>query len=371
MKKGIFIVFIICYCMFGNAYTAHASEVKVTTWKGVQYHYRTTNKSSNSVEIVRIKNAPAKLIIPSRLDGHRVYGTTVTEDDTEPFISYADAKRPTVQIKVGNKNHTLPVLKSIVINEGVRRIGEETFWGVQSEKITIPKSVKEIGYYGFCNNVCVKKINFRNPQINIGKNAFQNCSRLSEIMWSQKQFRGKIESDAFSNCGLKELKLPYMKDMGRQIKLHSFAGNENLRRISFDKRMKNIEIGNEWFTDCKKAMIVVGKNVKTFASKVNTHVKTVQLLGVNTKLKGFTKIVKEVSGPNKGTYVKTDNPVIKKFRYYIQYKKFIVPKKARALRVLKKAYYGVEKINAEDLYDSEENSYYGTNKLKKVVVKKR
>lgn len=54
----------------------------------------------------------------------------------------------------------------------------------------------------------------------------------------------------------------------------------------------------------------------------------------------------------------------------MQYKKFIVPKKAKAFRVLNKAYYGVEKINAEELYDSEENYYYGTNKLKKVVVKK-
>lgn len=29
-------------------------------------------------------------------------------------------------------------------------------------------------------------------------------SRLSEIIWPQKQFRGIIESDAFSYCGLKK-----------------------------------------------------------------------------------------------------------------------------------------------------------------------
>ena len=83
-------------------------------------------------------------------------------------------------------------------------------------------------------------------------------------------------------------------------------------------RYKKISIGRDWFTDCPRAQIIVGKQVKAFSSKVNANAGSVRLLGNQTKLTGFKK-------PKGKNY------------YYIQFKKFIVPEKSKALPILRKA----------------------------------
>ena len=44
-------------------------------------------------------------------------------------------------------------MKDVVIPDGVRRIGNNWFWGSEVEKVEIPASVEEIGEGAFCNCV--------------------------------------------------------------------------------------------------------------------------------------------------------------------------------------------------------------------------
>ena len=134
----------------------------------------------------------------------------------------------------------------------------------------------------------------------------------------------------------------------KQIGRFAFAENENLKKITFSKKYTKIRIGKDWFTDCSKAQITIRKNVKAFSSEINANAGTVRLLGKKTKLLGFRK-------PGASPY------------YYIQYETFIVPKGAKALKVLKKAKYGKVNDGKEERYSADGNNYFGYD-MKKVKV---
>lgn len=356
----------LCILYTSHCTISHAEEWKTAKQNGVEYTYRFSEKEKGSVEIVKISKAPPDLKIPSKLDGHRVYAMVYPQGHSGPYISFRKGKFPKVKADDGKM---VKVLNSLRIYEGIKYMNITP----PAKRIILPYSMQWIDGDACRGNLALKKISIPNPQIEIGGGAFFGCSNLTKIIWPNAKFKGTIGRDAFSNCGFKTIKLPHMQDMERQIMTHAFAWNKKLEKITFDKKNSRIKIGSEWFTSCKKARITIGKHVKSFSSKVNTYVRTVRLLGKKTKLTGFTKIIKAESGPNKGTYIKTDNPVVKDCKYYIQYKTFIVPRKAKALSILKKAYYGsTAKIHSEDLHASEENEYfYYGNRIRKVKIIKK
>lgn len=351
------------YCSMHPA-VSHAEEWKKTKHDGVEYTYRFSQKEKNSVEIVKISKAPPDLKIPSKLNGHKVYAMVYPQGHTGPYISFRKGKFPKVKAENGKM---VKVLHSLTIYDGMKYMD----FAPLAKQIILPHSMLLVDEDACRGNAALKKLFIQNPQMKIGYGAFSGCSNLTEIVWPYGKFKGIVGQDAFSNCGFKTLRLPYMQDMKRQIMLHAFAWNKKLKEITFDKHTFRVKVGSEWFTGCKKARIIVGKKVKSFSSKVNTYVKTVQLLGKKTKLTGFTKIIKAESGPYKGTYIKTDNPVVPNCKYYIQYKKFIVPKNSKALPILKKAYYGsTANVDSEELHASEENEYFHFgNPIKKVSIK--
>lgn len=355
-------------CIFCTLHptVSHAEEWKKAKKDGVEYSYRFSKKEPNSVEIVKISKAPPDLKIPSKLDGHRVYAMVYPQGYTGPYITFRKGKFPKVKLEDGKR---VKALNSLRIDEGMKSMA----FAPRAKQIILPHSMLLVDWGACWGDTALKKLIIQNPQMEIGDSAFSECSNLTEIIWPYGIFKGTVGSDAFSYCGFKTLKLPHMQDMMRQIKLHAFSWNKKLKKITFDKQITRVKIGDEWFTGCKKARIIVGKNVKSFSSKVNTYVNTVRLLGKKTKLTGFTKIMKAESGPYKGTYIKIDYPVAPDCKYYIQYKKFIVPKGSKALPILKKAYYGsTANVGSEELHAAEENEYfYFGNPIKKVKVVKK
>ena len=145
-----------------------------------------------------------------------------------------------------------------------------------------------------------------------------------------------------------------VKNMRKQIGYFAFSRNKKLKRVTFSSRYKNISLGEGWFSDCSKVQITVGKQVKTFSSEVQAKSGTVRLLGSQTRLTGFKK-------PKGRSY------------YYIQFKKFIVPKNSKALKILRNAEYGTVSDTWSDRYDSEPNYYFSTSEADmqkvKVVIK--
>ena len=316
----------------GNTYKVpnhhQQKEETITTSKnGVQYIYEFRNRKKTSINIMKIETEIKKLVIPAKLDGCSVY-----------------------QIS-GPNFESAATVKTVIIQNGVKEIGDGAFaYQNQLESVVIPKSVKKIFRDAFLDNVKLKKIKFQNSSIKIGEDAFIGCINLQKISFPQGEFTGKIGKGAFEYCDLRNLELPYMKNMRKQVGQFAFAENKNLKRVTFSSRNRNIYLGAGCFSDCPKAQIIVGKQAKTFSSKVQAKSGTVRLLGSQTRLTGFKK-------PKGRTY------------YYIQFKKFIVPKNSKALKILRNAEYGTVRETWKRGYVDDPYYYFSTSEADMHKVK--
>lgn len=319
-----------------KAKTANASKTMTTTINGTEFSYQFHGNSKQKVDIIKVSNVDETLIFPAKLDGYTVHGIGGNHYDTS--LQWDET---------GKK------VKKVIIKKGIKKIGYEAFEGNRIpdgsniEAVFIPQSVKRIGPSAFSNNAKIEKVAICNQDTKIECYAFSECKNLKKINLPKGEFTGKIEEGAFYGCDLRSLRLPYMKKQ-KQIGRFAFAENENLKKITFSKKYTKIRIGKDWFTDCSKAQITIGKNVKAFSSEINANAGTVRLLGKKTKLLGFRK-------PGASPY------------YYIQYETFIVPKGAKALKVLKKAKYGKVNDGKEERYSADGNNYFGYD-MKKVKV---
>ena len=75
-----------------------------------------------------------------------------------------------------------PKIKSVVIEEGITRIGSGAFIQCSSlTDVSIPNSVTSIGSYAFRECSSLKKINIPNSVTSIGSCAFYFCTSLVEL----------------------------------------------------------------------------------------------------------------------------------------------------------------------------------------------
>ena len=95
--------------------------------------------------------------------------------------------------------------KDVVIPDGVKKIGGESFKGcAKIEKITIPNSVTAIGVYAFQNCSGLKSINISNGVTKIENGAFWWCSELKDIVIPSSVT--EIDGWVFNTCkGLESL----------------------------------------------------------------------------------------------------------------------------------------------------------------------
>ena len=90
-------------------------------------------------------------------------------------------------------------IKSVVIEDGVTRIGAYAFYACASlTEVIIPNSVKSLGTHAFFSCMALTKIVIPNSVTCIGKSAFQDCSSLVEV--NIPDGIETIENSVFSGC---------------------------------------------------------------------------------------------------------------------------------------------------------------------------
>ena len=136
-------------------------------------------------------------------------------------------------------------------------IGTKAFYGVGNlEKIVINEGIKCIGEDAFSNCSSLKEIVLPSSIEVIESDAFKDCDSLERVVLN-KGLR-KIGSFAFGNCySLKEIEIPDSVD---SIEEYAFSNNENLEKIILSKNITNI--GDRCFSDCKIREIELHDNIK-------------------------------------------------------------------------------------------------------------
>lgn len=112
-------------------------------------------------------------------------------------------------------------MKKVVLNEGLKKIGNNSFINCFSlSDINIPSSVEEIGDYAFCGCEELDDVVLSEGLTSIGITAFGGCS-ITKITFPANLI--KINDQSFSSC--KNLKDVYV--LNNHIEIHPYAFDES------------------------------------------------------------------------------------------------------------------------------------------------
>ena len=152
-----------------------------------------------------------------------------------------------------------PKIKSVVIEEGITRIGSGAFMKCSSlTDVSIPNSVKSIGRDAFRECSSLKKINIPNSVTSIGSGAFYCCTSLVEL--NIQDGIVTIADNAFVNCSsLTHIDIP---NTVTNIGENAFNGCSSLTELIIPDSVTSI--GECAFANCDNLEYVkIGKGVTT------------------------------------------------------------------------------------------------------------
>ena len=170
-------------------------------------------------------------------------------------------------------------LKMVVLNEGLRNIGDGMFEGCESlQKMKFPSTLIDVNDDAFCNSGLVKvelndglevihpgafvdckslkSIEFPSTVRRIGENAFYDCSSLKKIVLNEGL--KKVEDCVFKGCiSLESIKFP---STIRYIGAHAFDHLTPVRRSDLKEVVFNdglLRIGERAFNECRSLVCIV------------------------------------------------------------------------------------------------------------------
>ncbi len=123
--------------------------------------------ADGTVTITGYTGTATSVVIPSTIDGYPVVEIGVVGDIYSKLVGVFE-------------NNTS--LKSVVISDGILRIGSDAFYGCSRlTSITIPDSVTVIGSSAFQNCYSLTSVDIGGSVTTIGDNAFRECGRLTSL----------------------------------------------------------------------------------------------------------------------------------------------------------------------------------------------
>ena len=149
---------------------------------------------------------------------------------------------------------------SIILSEGIMRIGDSAFSCADIKDIVIPKSVVSIGGHAFFNCVSLISITIPDGVKNIGDYAFWSCEGLTSIMLPQSL--ESIGNSSFMGCT--KLESIYIPNRINRIEKSTFKGCSSLKEVKLSNSVSAIE--EEAFYDCTNLSSIVMPNVHRIES---------------------------------------------------------------------------------------------------------
>ena len=152
-------------------------------------------------------------------------------------------------------------LKEVLLNEGLQKIGDESFYHCKSlESITLPSTLIEIGSYAFagCSSLgevvlnetlrtigvaafasclSLEHITFTSTVTDIGAAAFCCCSGLETVILNEGL--KKMGKSVFASCALKRITIPHTIT---EISKSTFEDCQGLREVGLHEGIQKIAI---------------------------------------------------------------------------------------------------------------------------------
>lgn len=146
---------------------------------------------------------------------------------------------------------------SLVLKSGVTYLGDNAFYGLRAQKVSIPAGVKAIGEYTF-GNASLRSVSLPSSLKTVGESAFAGCDNLAGLT-----LPSALESlGDYAFCGCSSLSSVTIAINGTQTGTGIFSDCRGLTSVIIGDGVT--EIGNSWFAECEKL-----KNVRMPASVTN------------------------------------------------------------------------------------------------------
>lgn|GEM_PF-6905089 len=185
------------------------------------------------------------------------------DDEEEIFVPAYYKGFPVIEIKSGvfqiGSSRT-PKLKKVVVEEGIRIIGEYAFANQSMlESVVLPDSITSIGKGAFSDCTRLKEINIPPTIVEIAEETFAGCASLENIILPHSV--QSIGASAFLSCihltditfgnelmiigeyafsGTFRVETMNLPDSVEEIGLAAFSGMNSLREITVGKNIKRI-----------------------------------------------------------------------------------------------------------------------------------
>ena len=220
-------------------YDFHVTEIRYQAFQN--YARLTKILMGNNVEVIKdygfsgCKNLVDVKLSNSLYDaGYKAFeNCTRLESITLPLSLTGDAS----EMFSGCKS-----LKTVEFAEGATKIPDGLFKNGSIASFICPESIVEIGEYAFENCSNLKEVKFSDKLEIIGEGAFYNCGKIQEIELpkSLKEMKNGYANGAFSNCSsLKKINIPKSLKEGNL----AFQGCSLLNEIEWENGITKIPDG--------------------------------------------------------------------------------------------------------------------------------
>ena len=133
------------------------------------------------------------------------------------------------------------------------RIDAEVFKNnIRIRSVFLPEEMREIGVRSFCNNTTLREVQAPGVEV-VGKEAFYNCTRLKEVLFSGAVSR--IGKRAFAQCIRMEQMVFSPDSVCQEIEDEMFSGCENLCQVELPRNVRRI--GKKAFYKCRSLEKIV------------------------------------------------------------------------------------------------------------------
>ncbi|QKX39421.1 leucine-rich repeat domain-containing protein [Metamycoplasma hominis] len=209
------------------------------------------------------------------------------DKNNKKILSYLDKKATKVTIPSSVKEigesafFDCKILKEVILNEGLEKIGARAFSNTNIKSITIPDTVKEIGNWAFdFSMISDISINSNNKNFEIEENFFidkNNKKILSYLDWMATKVTipssiKEIGEGAFSGC--ENLKEVILNEGLEKIGAGAFHFSD-ISHISINSNNKNFEIEDNFFIDKNNKKILSYLDKKATKVTIPSSVKEI------------------------------------------------------------------------------------------------
>ena len=189
---------------------------------------------------------------------------------------------PSTMVEIGTSFASCTNLREVVLNEGLEKIGEGAFSGcISLQSITLPTTIVEIGSNAFINCYKLKEVALNEGLRSIGSSAFYNCKSLQSIyfrfgsIWfiTFPSTIIEIGSSAFESCT--SLREAVLNEGLAKIGDGVFSDCNSLQKLTLPTTI--IDIGVSTFSNCKELKeVVLNEGLRSIGNSAFYNCKSLQ-----------------------------------------------------------------------------------------------